>query len=191
MRRLFGRAVLIAVVVFGIWYVVGHYTGTSTFGCQASGPVAHADNSDCPGSINAAADDAQWAAARLADIPRVGTTTTGLFYDVDGHETRYTSHEDSAAAHAADVLRQVGAPPSPIGTYPAASHVEVKAAVGMRDAAETRGVMVINNPGGPCLGDLGCSAALPRVLPAGAVMVVWWRNNTGTMRSQTFTGGAQ
>lgn len=114
-----GRLVLVAVVVLGVWYVVGHYTGISRFGCQNSGAVAHADDSDCPASINAADEDAEWAAARLARIPRAGNTTTGLFYDIDGR------------------------------------------------------------------------AVLPRVLPAGATLVVWWRDDIGIMRSQMFTGGAQ
>jgi hypothetical protein len=151
--------------------------------------VAHADSGDCPTSIGAADGDAQWAANRWATIKDT-KVTTGLFYDQDGAEHTYVSGEDSDATHAADVLRQVGAAASPIGTYPAASHVEMKAAVGMRDAGESQGVIVINNPGGPCPGDMGCAAAVPRVLPRGAALVVWWRNSSGTMQSRRFPGGA-
>jgi hypothetical protein len=46
-----------------------------------------------------------------------------------------TSHEfvsgEKGSERAREVLREVGAPASPIGTYPAASHVEAKAAVVM------------------------------------------------------------
>jgi hypothetical protein len=41
------------------------------------------------------AGDAQWAADRIASMPRVGSATTRLLYDQDGHETRYTSAQDS------------------------------------------------------------------------------------------------
>jgi hypothetical protein len=90
-----------------------------------------------------------------------------------------------------DRSRRVGAPSSPVGSYPAASHVEVKAAVGMRDVGVTAGVMVINNPNGTCTGDLGCAAALPRVLPDGAALVVWWRTSKGSMQSRRFPGGTR
>lgn len=189
MGKLFGRLVLVAVVVFGVWYVVGHYSGTTRFGCQASAAVAHADSGDCPSGIDTAATSSQWAGGRW-DTIKGQKVTTGLFYDQDGNEHTYSSGEDSDATHAADVLRQVGAAASPIGSYPAATHVEVKAAVTMRDTGEGQGVIVINNANGPCPGDLGCTAALPRVLPEGAWLVVWWRSSDGGMRSQRFTGGA-
>jgi hypothetical protein len=176
-------------VLFGVWYVVSRYHGATTFGCQTSGTVAHADSTDCPTSIGAADSDAHWAANRWATI-KDAKVTTSLYYDQDGAEHTYVSGEDADATHAADVLRQVGSAASPIGTYPAASHVEIKAAVGMRDAGETQGVIVINNPGGPCTGDMGCAAGLPRILPQGAALVVWWRNSSGTMLSRRFPGGA-
>jgi hypothetical protein len=109
--------------------------------------------------------------------------TTTAFYDHDGAEHTYVSGEDDDAPHAGDVLRQVGAAASPIGTYPTATHVEIKAAVSMRDAGESRGVIVINNPTGPCPGNLGCTAALPRVLPSGATLVVWWRSSLQSWRT--------
>jgi hypothetical protein len=49
------------------------------------------------------------------------------------------------------VLTEVGAPASPIGTYPAAAHVEVKAAAAMRRGEVKHGVLVINHPGGRAL----------------------------------------
>lgn len=185
--KILGRVLLAALVVFGVWYAFSHYAGNTKFGCQVAGAVAHADSGDCPTSIGAA--DAQWAAGRWATI-KDAKVTTGLFYDQDGAEHTYVSGEDSEAAHGADILREVGAAASPIGTYPAASHVEIKAAVGMRDAGERQGVIVINNPGGPCPGNIGCAATVPRVLPRGAALVVWWRNSNGTMQSRRFPGGA-
>jgi hypothetical protein len=86
------------------------------------------------------------------------------------------------------VLKEVGAPASPIGTYPAVSHVEVKAAAAMRKSEVKHGVLVINHPGGPRTGDLGCTTALPLVLTEGATLTVWWPSEQG-MQSQQFTGG--
>lgn len=93
-QKLLGRLVLIALVVFGLWYVIGHYPGGTKFGCQAAGSVAHAASGDCPTSIGAADNDAEWAAGRLASI-KDDRPTTGLFYEADRHETRYTSEQDS------------------------------------------------------------------------------------------------
>ncbi|HWE90701.1 MAG TPA: hypothetical protein VG317_14675 [Pseudonocardiaceae bacterium] len=42
-QRLCGRIVLVAVVVFGLWFVISHYHGVSRFGCAASDDdAAHA-----------------------------------------------------------------------------------------------------------------------------------------------------
>ena len=152
-------------------------------------PQAQADSGSCPDSIEQAADDAEWAAARAESIPRTDRKTTGLLYDSDGAEHSFTSGEkDDAANEAAATLQEVGAPASPIGTYPAASHVEVKAAAAMRSGNVKNGVLVINHPGGPCPGELGCTTALPLVLSEGATLTVWWPSEQG-MTSQQFTGG--
>lgn len=72
-----------------------------------------------------------------------------MLYDSDGAEHSYTSGEiDDAASDAVAVLKEVGAPVSPVGTYPAASHVEVKAAAAMRRGEVKHGVLVINHPNG-------------------------------------------
>jgi hypothetical protein len=192
--RAFGRLVLIALVVFGVWYVIDHYHGTSKFGCQASGAVAHADNGVCPNSLAAAAGDSQWAAQRIASIPRTATTTTGLLYDPDGHETRYTSEQDSDSDAALNVGRQAGAFPSK-GRPDVVDHVEVKAAAAMRAGNVTSGVLVINFPGPPCgetptgTQPLSCSAIVPRLLPPGTTLVVWWQSVGSQPKSTTFTGG--
>jgi hypothetical protein len=152
-------------------------------------PQAQADWGSCPESIEQAARDAEWAAGRAESIPRTDQKTTGLFYDSDGAEHSYTSGEkDNAAAEAVAVLKEVGAPASPLGNYPAASHVEVKAAAAMRRGEVKHGVLVINHPGGPCPGDLGCTNMLPLVLSEGTTLTVWWPSEQG-MQSQQFTGG--
>ena len=156
------------------------------FGCAAVG-VARAADERCPSSVGEAGANAKWAADRLESI-KEQRRTTALFYDEDGNEERLSSGSDATAEKAAEVLREVGAPASPISTYPAATHVEVKAAVAMRDGELKTGVMVINNEAGPCPGELGCVAAVPLVLPTGASLVVWWPSDAG-MKSQQFTGG--
>ena len=105
--RLIGRLVLVGLVVFGVSFVITHYHGqTKRFGCDAAGSaVAHADSGDCPIDISAAADDAQWAADRIATIPRTTSATTGLFYDVNGHETRYTSGREDISTRIDAFLR--------------------------------------------------------------------------------------
>ena len=49
---------------------------------------------------------------------------------------------------------------------------------------------MINHPGGPCPGELGCANALPLVLPEAVSLVVWWPTSQG-MRSQRFTGRSE
>lgn len=140
MRRLLDRLVLIAVVVFGVWYVVDHYVGTNRFGCSASGVVAHADTNDCPTSIQRAAADPRRASARLATIRRTGTATTGLYYDPDGQETRFSSGEDADAGRVDRLLHQVGVRfPRGGAVHPASAHVEAKTAARMRDEDVTYG----------------------------------------------------
>lgn len=189
MKILFGRLVLVALIVFGVWYVVDHYHGVSKFGCQAGGTLAHADDATCPASIQQAVKDPQWAAARLATIPRTGSTTTGLFYDPDGHEIHFTSGEDLNADRVNQILRQAGvAFPAKGVAYPASSHVEAKAAAIMRDVGVDYGVMVINNEGGVCSGDYGCEQVLDAVLPPGATLVVWSPPTIGKGKPDQYTG---
>lgn len=145
-------------------------------------------HSGCPSSADEAAGDAEWAAARLDSI-QGEKVTTGLFYDEDGTEQTFVSGEDGDASNAVDLLGEVDAPASPLGTYPSASHVEVKVAAAMRDSDSRFGVLVINNVNGPCRGVFGCTSAVPRLLPEGAALVVWWSDG-GEMRSQRFTGGS-
>lgn len=189
--KLVGRLLLVALVVFGVWYAFDHYGGSTKFSCQASGAVAHADDSHCPTSVAAADGDAHWAADRWSTI-KDAKVTTGLFYDQDGHEHQFTSGEDNDADRVNQILRDAGvAFPRGASTHPAASHVETKAAARMRDNDVTSGIIVINNSRGVCGGDTvspyGCVNVLPVILPRNATLVVWWRG-PNSMVNARFVG---
>ena len=188
-RRLLSVRKFLVVVALGVlaWIFVVPSCSTK-FGCESAPATAHADDGNCPDDAEEAAQDANWARSRWATI-KDRPLTVGLFYDDDGVEHPFTSGEGEEADHAAEVLRQVGAPSTAKGTYPAATHVEVKAAVAMRDADEETGVIVINHPDGPCVPGLGCSTAVPLVLPEGSSLVVWWFDGDESgMLSATFAG---
>jgi hypothetical protein len=71
-------------------------------------------------------------------------------------------------------------PRSVVGGQPpgkqVAGHVEAKAAALMRYAEDRYGVLVINNPAGPCpyASNIGCENAMRLILPKGSTIVVWW-----------------
>ena len=47
----------------------------------------------------------------------------------------------------------------------------------MRNNGDAYGVLVINNPDGPCRyasGPGGCDMAIQLILPVGSTIVVWW-----------------
>ena len=111
-------------------------------------PQAHADSGSCPDGVADAADDAAWAADRIASITDK-TVTFGLFYDADGMEHEYDSQKGAASDLAVKVGRDAQVFPRS-GRPNVVDHVEVKAAAAMRDSDETVGVLVINNPDGPC-----------------------------------------
>lgn len=184
--RLVGRVVLVAVLVFGIYFVLTHYSGDDRrFGCETGFATAHAGSGDCPADIDAAAGDARWAADRIATIPRKTSATIGLFYDVDGHETRYVSGQEAISTRIDAFLRAsrvVRMPP--VGQHPAATHVEVKVTMTMREHHVGRGVLVINNAEGPCPGAYSCQQVLDVLLPPGTPLTVWWPGG----RHETFTG---
>ncbi|HEX3781874.1 MAG TPA: DddA-like double-stranded DNA deaminase toxin [Pseudonocardiaceae bacterium] len=180
LQRLFGRLVLVVVVVLGLWFVISHYHGNDQFGCQVDFPAAQAEVADgvCPANLAEAATDAQWAAARIASIADA-PITTGLLYDEDGHEERIESGQSGPAfEHAVQYLRPYAGiqifdrPPG----QQAAGHVEVKASALMRDAGLASGVLVINNPAGPCgyVSNVGCPFIMELILPKGSSIVVWW-----------------
>lgn len=150
--------------------------GSRAATCRPGGHKLRPTNGDaCPDDITAAASDATWAAARLESIAG-RKVTTGLAYDEDGAEHTYISGEqDEHYKRAIRVLQEVGAKPSRGGTYPAASHVEVKVAALMREDGISEVVLVVNHPAGICSAGQGlsCQEVLPLVLPPGARLIVW------------------
>jgi hypothetical protein len=73
--------------------------------------------------------------------------------------------------------------------YGSWDHVEAHAASIMRDKGVQDGDLWINNPNGPCLGDVGCRTNLPHMLPEGATLRVHWPGGKdGAWVEETFTG---
>lgn len=145
-------------------------------------PHAEADSGEaCPDSITAAASDAAWAANRIASLRnKDAKVTTGLFFDADGTEHTLHSGYDGDSDLAEQALRDAGVEFPPVGRHPAAAHVETKIAALMRENGITYGVVVINNPRGPCGADpaserrFSCGVAVPaipsgRLYPRGVV----------------------
>jgi hypothetical protein len=153
-------------------------------------PQARAGD-DCPGSLRAAWDDAEWAAGRFAEIED-DHRTTGLFYDGSGRRRKYDSRDEKGtdAERAREILRRVGAQTAENGTYPAATHVEVKVAAMMRERGTKMAIVVINNDRGPCRYYMGlsCQEVLPLILPRGTKLRVWFPTAGGPMRYLDFTG---
>jgi hypothetical protein len=177
-KRLLGVLVLIGTFVFIIGYVTGHWPGTKNCTVLGAG-VAHADtNDDC---LHQDAISTRWAELQQRQLTNAeATVTTGLLYtDTNGENpTTLTSDErgsnfDLAWQYLQSVSTIKG---QPLGSKQAAGHVEPKAAALMRHAGETYGVLVINNPAGPCpyASGIGCVLAMRLILPKGSEMAVWW-----------------
>lgn len=195
LSSLTGIVVMAAVLWLLLNFVYAPSCGRFACGYEPAWiPRAQADSGSCPDGIAGAANDVGWAADRIASVAD-HKPTVGLFYDSDGMEHRVDSQRAEA-----DLALKVG---RDIGVFPASGrpnvvdHVEVKVAAAMREGDEMAGVLVINNSGGPCLTDeegtiapMSCLAYLPRLLPAGATLTVWWPDpGNGTPRKQTFVGG--
>lgn len=189
----------ILVLVAALWFLLNFAYAPSCgrFACgyePAWLPQAHADTGGCPDNITGAATDAAWAADRIASIADE-KPTVGLYFDSDGTGHSYDSQKGTDADMALKVGREVGVFP-PSGRPNVVDHVEVKVAAAIRESGETAGVLVINNAGGPCLVDaegtvapMSCLAYLPKLLPAGATLTVWWPDPAGgAPRMQTFVG---
>lgn len=177
LKRLFGRFVLVVVVVLGLWFVISHYHGNSQFGCQIHLVADSGKEEQCPATIAQAAGNAEWAADRISTIAG-DPITTGLLYDQDGHEEKIGSGEGGTAYEQA--MKYLSDYSAVLGDQPrgkqAAGHVEPKAAAMMRTAGQTDGVLLINNPSGPCpyASRIGCGRAMRLILPVGSTIVVWW-----------------
>jgi archaellum component FlaG (FlaF/FlaG flagellin family) len=205
MKRSLGLAVLVGVFALIFGYTGLHWPGDTKFDCGRTGAAtAHANTTDCPANLGQAMSDAPWAAARIAAInaevaanPNSYTKkyTHGELYEQDGTAHWYDSGQDADADSAEQVgraLRVFG----PVGRVAATEHVEVKVSARMRTANVTQAVLVINNPGGPCgvdedePGVFRCAVVVPKILPAGASLTVWWPGRTpGTAQVTTYHGG--
>lgn len=132
-----------AIIIF-IWWLNG--ASDARFGCGDDQTSAHAASGSCPSTLGGAAEDAEWAADRIASLPvrDDGDPTTGLLYDSEGTETRITSGDSGSAYEAAKGY--ISLPSKQV-----AGHVEAKAAATMRDAGETFAVLVLNNRPAPTL----------------------------------------
>ena len=158
-------------------------------------PVAQADSGSCPDSIAGAANDVAWAADRIDSISDQ-KRTAGLFYDSDGMRHDFDSQRGADADKALKVGRAAGVFPAS-GRPNVVDHVEIKVAAAMRNSGEPTGVLAINNSGGPCRFDdegdvepMSCLAYLPRLLPVGAALTVWWPDPSGgPPLKKTFVGG--
>lgn len=176
-RRALSSLTGIVVMAAVLWLLLNFVYAPSCgrFSCSyepAWLPRAAADSGSCPDGIDAAANDATWAADRLdaiADEPQ----TAGLFYDPDGAVHEFDSSHDADEDQATAALRELGI----VGanaTLNVASHVEVKVAAAMRAQNITKGVLVINRATGVCSGGkFSCAEVVPQILPKGAQLIVW------------------
>jgi len=180
--RKFAVAVVVAVLA---WIFVVPSCST-TFGCESATATAHADSGNCPDNVDDAAEDADWAADRIASLEDADITT-GLLYDEDGTEHRVESGERGDAYELAlSYLRPVIGRTAP----QAAGHVEPKAAALVRHAEQEQAVLVINNPEGPCnyvAANIGCLRVVELMLPEGSTLTVWWPGG----KHRTLTGKAE
>lgn len=183
LSSLTGILVMAAVLWLLLNFVYAPSCGRFACGLEPSWwPQAEADSgAACPDDITAAANDAEWAADRIASLQDADAkVTSGLFYDKDGTEHTYSSGFDEYADHAEQALRDAGVEFPPVGRHPAAAHVETKIAAIMRENDIPFGVVVINNERGPCGADptterrFSCGVAVPAILPAGSTLAVWF-----------------
>jgi hypothetical protein len=80
-----------------------------------------------------------------------------------------TSGVMATAENRMAVPLQSGAPDPRYRNYPAAGHVEGKAAIQMREERSAAGVVYHNNPNGTCQ---FCSSQIPTLLPEGSTLLV-------------------
>jgi hypothetical protein len=189
MQSLLGIFILAAVVfaLMNMWYV----PTLGKFSCSyepAFVAQAHAaEDEPCQTSLRGAANDAGWAADRMAELDDE-KVTTGLAYDEDGQRHRFVSGRDDDEKLVRKLLQDIGFKADPTGRHPAATHVEAKLAAWMREGDVRTVVLVINNTKGPCVGAAQtCDAVVNALLPAGAAIYVWY---PGAQSPTKLTGGA-
>ncbi|WP_460304502.1 RICIN domain-containing protein [Actinocorallia aurea] len=117
----------------------------------------------------------------VADDLAGSKVTTGQVVDDAGNKIGgpVSSGEHGSFPAVRDAIQESGLPHDPTGSFAAASHVETKIALAMRNNGVTRATAVINNPAGVCPGPYSCSTAVPSILPSGSSLTIWWRNSDG------------
>jgi len=181
----------------GRWGLIGQARRTrSGVDASTSGSALPPADTGPPGGASLPKDPAGFDPERyLARMPRFDpdsgtrpkthgrwTDHTGTTHDLlsgrhDGYHTKVDQH-----AVAIGLI--------PAGTGLARSgDIELRFAIRMRETWQRTGSpprekIVINNPNGPCEGDLGCDTLLPRFLPPGAELTVHWPGGTKTYRGE-------
>ncbi|MPZ84708.1 MAG: hypothetical protein GEV28_31725 [Actinophytocola sp.] len=121
------------------------------------------------------ATDSGWVAEQRAALEGK-RLTTGRFKSTEHDTLEVTSGWRPISDRIVEVLRNSPHfPPFPGGRPNVAGDVETKVAMMMREAEATTGVVVINNDE-VCSGPMGCTAAVPVILPEGSTLYVWERN---------------
>jgi hypothetical protein len=174
------RIGLVIVVIVAVVAVFNRYRSAGHCTVLGAG-VAHADTeTDC---LHQDALSTSWAETQQRQMAAAGApvTTGWLFTDTTGEDhTPIASGREGSTAYS--LVMQYLAPYAggkirdrPPGSQ-AAEHVEAKAAALMRNAGDTYGVVVINNPRGPCeyASGPGCDVVMELILPKGSEIVVWW-----------------
>ncbi|MEV6201511.1 DddA-like double-stranded DNA deaminase toxin [Streptomyces sp. NPDC051771] len=116
--------------------------------------------------------------------------TTGQVVDSKGAKVgpEVASGEYGAWSEIASFLRSTDLLHPPNGkAFPAASHVEPRIAWAMRNRGIQRATVVINNTK-VCSGPWSCSAAVPKILPSGSSLTVWYRGVSGEIEGVTLLG---
>jgi hypothetical protein len=114
--------------------------------------------------------------------------THAVLHSGDGTRLEFTSGDDESTPRIREHMWQHTGPVRPPNGFWSESHAELKAAIAMSDKDIKRADLVINNPGGPCEGRLGCDGLLAKYLQPGSSLTVHWRNANGSMSSKTYTG---
>ena len=106
---------------------------------------------------------------------------------VSGELDPTTREYDPRYVEGVKLARRLGKVP-PKGKLTAAGDVELKWALQMRKDGVKRSQVAINNPQGPCQGELSCDTLLPVWLDQDSELTVHWRDEQGRDQSKTYMG---
>jgi hypothetical protein len=208
--RLLITAAGLAVVIIGSllllnWWMVS--CGRLACDIKPAWAAAEASTPDsCPPDLKAAATDATWARGIVDNLPtrQPRTKTIGWLF-TDGVATQHLTsgqgsrdNPDALWLEAKKLLAAAPVDQPRGGAHPAASHVESKSAVWLRQNKITYAVLVINHRKGPCGEEedqaedpYTCAVVVRAILPVGTTMVVWWwSDQDGRMVSVSYEGAA-